>query len=69
MPKAKYDSIEKLISPPYETPEEIGSRYPTSKLLNILFTYELWKRLQNSSEFKDQFRVTCFNPGFIPETR
>ena len=68
MASPRYESIEKLIHPPYETKEDIQSRYTTSKLCNILFTYELNRRLEQSEEFKGRFRVNAFNPGFMPET-
>ncbi|EFC39924.1 predicted protein [Naegleria gruberi] len=67
VPVPTYGPVDKLIIPPQETPKR-DSRYATSKLCNILFTYELKNRLDKSDEFKNHFRVNCFNPGFMPET-
>jgi len=42
-----------------------GKRYSTSKLLNILFSYELDRRLRRAHQ---PVASIAFDPGFIPET-
>lgn len=47
--------------------EQIGSiRYSTSKLCNLLFTYELVRQLNTSGEQK--ITVNAFDPGLMPGT-
>jgi NAD(P)-dependent dehydrogenase (short-subunit alcohol dehydrogenase family) len=41
-------------------------RYPTSKLCNILCTYEMATRL--AAESDKHITVNAFNPGFMPDT-
>ena len=57
----------KLLAYPVETDEtkiKVGQRrYATSKLCNILTTYELQKRLANT-----KIRVNAFDPGLVPGT-
>jgi len=57
----------KLLAYPLETDEKqikVGQRrYATSKLCNILTTYELQKRLANT-----KIRVNAFDPGLVPGT-
>lgn len=57
----------KLLAYPVETDEtkiKVGQRrYATSKLCNILTTYELQRRLANTD-----IRVNAFDPGLVPGT-
>ena len=57
----------KELAHPTETNEKrmaVGQRrYTTSKLCNILTTYELQRKL-----FKTNIRVNAFDPGFVPGT-
>ena len=57
----------KLLAYPVETDEtkiKVGQRrYATSKLCNILTTYELQRRLANTG-----IRVNAFDPGLVPGT-
>jgi len=57
----------KLLAYPVETDEtkiKVGQRrYATSKLCNILTTYELQRRLANT-----KIRVNAFDPGLVPGT-
>jgi NAD(P)-dependent dehydrogenase (short-subunit alcohol dehydrogenase family) len=39
----------------------------TSKLCNILFTYELARRIK-ASGWEDRVHVTAYDPGFMPNT-
>lgn len=48
-------------------PGNAGRRaYTTSKLCNVMFTYELSRRLK--AEGHDQISVTAFDPGLMPGT-
>ncbi len=42
-----------------------GQRYSTSKLLDVLFAYELDRRLR---KMRSSIEAIAFDPGFIPET-
>jgi NAD(P)-dependent dehydrogenase (short-subunit alcohol dehydrogenase family) len=76
MPAPRYESAEVLAHPPGGDPPAAGraardipgyppvdgrQRYTTSKLCNVLFTYELSRRLQG-----DDVTVNAFNPGLMP---
>jgi len=56
-----------LLAHPKEENEKLSiigqRRYSTSKLCNILTTYELFKRLRDST-----VRVNAFDPGMVPGT-
>jgi NAD(P)-dependent dehydrogenase (short-subunit alcohol dehydrogenase family) len=44
---------------------QLGNKYPLSKLCNLYFTYELSKRL---SQMGKQITVNAFNPGLLTDT-
>jgi NAD(P)-dependent dehydrogenase (short-subunit alcohol dehydrogenase family) len=58
MPAPRYTSAEELAHPQGEFNGR--RRYTTSKLCNVLFTYELARRLP------DGITVNAFNPGLMP---
>lgn len=65
MPAPRYTSAEELSSPQpggYSS-EEGRRRYTTSKLCNVLFSYELDRRLGHGSA---GVTVTAFDPGMMP---
>jgi NAD(P)-dependent dehydrogenase (short-subunit alcohol dehydrogenase family) len=62
-PRPKYTSAKQLAYP--DDTEIPDCRYPTSKLCNVFFAYELAKRLQAENQNID---VCAYNPGFIPGT-
>lgn len=70
MPAPRYESAERLAHPVLGAGTADGHaadtadgrrRYTTSKLCNVLFTYELDRRLSG-----DEVTVTAFNPGLMP---
>ncbi len=62
MPAPRYESAAVLAQPPVDAAHADGRRrYTTSKLCNVLFTYELARRLQG-----DEVTVNVFNPGLMP---
>jgi NAD(P)-dependent dehydrogenase (short-subunit alcohol dehydrogenase family) len=63
MPTASYTSAEQLAHPPTTDATPARQRYTTSKLCNILFTYELDRRLRQNGS---QITVNAFNPGLMP---
>ena len=67
MPTPRYTSADELAmasSEPGEPPQTAGRRrYTTSKLCNLLFAYELDRRLRGGRE---GVTVNAFNPGLIP---
>lgn len=66
MPKPNLESVELMAhpKPTDDTQLSVGqTRYTTSKLLNVLSTYELQRRLANTN-----IRVNAFDPGFVPGT-
>ncbi|KAJ5129620.1 uncharacterized protein N7515_005659 [Penicillium bovifimosum] len=72
MPDAKYTSAEELARPTGQALSNEGrQRYTTSKLLNILWTYALERRLANLRSDPNQARnwtVAAFDPGLVPGT-
>jgi NAD(P)-dependent dehydrogenase (short-subunit alcohol dehydrogenase family) len=64
MPHPRYTSAAELAHPPGElTAEEGRRRYTTSKLCNLLFTYELDRRLEHGAQ---AVTVNAFDPGLMP---
>jgi NAD(P)-dependent dehydrogenase (short-subunit alcohol dehydrogenase family) len=64
MPQPHYTSAADLAQPPGElTAEEGRRRYTTSKLCNLLFTYELDRRLDHGAQ---GVTVNAFDPGLMP---
>ncbi|MED5814849.1 SDR family NAD(P)-dependent oxidoreductase [Mycolicibacterium sp. 050232] len=65
MPAPQYDSAEDLLRPPTDglTGEEGRRRYTTSKLCNMLFSYELDRRLGHGGR---GITVNAFDPGLMP---
>lgn len=65
MPAPQYNSAEELLLPPVVglTGEEGRRRYTTSKLCNMLFTYELDRRLGHGAR---GVTVNAFDPGLMP---
>ncbi len=55
-----------------ESPQVVGMRrYSTSKLCDVLYAYELARRLQSEGYSTPEHPITvnAFNPGFTPGTR
>jgi light-dependent protochlorophyllide reductase len=64
MPSPNYTNAEDLADPATLTdPSEGRRRYTTSKLCNVLFTYELDRRLGHGEK---GVTVTAFDPGLMP---
>jgi NAD(P)-dependent dehydrogenase (short-subunit alcohol dehydrogenase family) len=63
MPDPKYTSGEELAHPAADAPAEGRRRYTTSKLCNVLFAYELDRRLGEGAK---GVTVTAFDPGLMP---
>ena len=64
MPHPHSTSAADLAHPPGElTAEEGRRRYTTSKLCNLLFTYELDRRMQHGAQ---GVTVNAFDPGMMP---
>lgn len=63
MPSPVYPSAEQLASPSDIEPVDGRRRYTTSKLCNVLFTYELDRRLGQGER---GFAVNAFDPGLMP---
>ena len=64
MPSPNYTRAEELADPAALTdPSEGRRRYTTSKLCNVLFTYELDRRLGHGEK---GVTVTAFDPGLMP---
>nr|WP_296766151.1 SDR family NAD(P)-dependent oxidoreductase [Rhodococcus sp. (in: high G+C Gram-positive bacteria)] len=65
MPAPNYTSAEELAHPPTHVPSEGRRRYTASKLCNVLFCYELDRRLGEGAK---GVTVTAFDPGLMPST-
>lgn len=65
MPHPDYSSAEALARPPADANEAPDGRrrYTTSKLCNLLFAYELDRKLGQGA---DGITVTSFDPGLMP---
>jgi light-dependent protochlorophyllide reductase len=64
MPSPNYTNAEELADPAALTDASEGRRrYTTSKLCNVLFTYELDRRLGHGEK---GVTVTAFDPGLMP---
>lgn len=65
MPDPRYTCAADLAHPPTDqnTPAEGRRRYTTSKLCNVLFTYELDRRLDHGEQ---GVMVNAFDPGLMP---
>ena len=63
MPKPDYTTAEELAHPAAGAPAEGRRRYTTSKLCNVLFAYELDRRLGHGAQ---GITVTAFDPGLMP---
>jgi NAD(P)-dependent dehydrogenase (short-subunit alcohol dehydrogenase family) len=64
MPHPHYTSAAELAHPPGQlTAEEGRRRYTTSKLCNLLFTYELDRRMGHGAH---GVTVNAFDPGMMP---
>lgn len=63
MPHPDYTSAEELAHPTPDAPIDGRRRYTTSKLCNVLFTYELDRRLGHGAR---GITVTAFDPGLMP---
>lgn len=65
MPAPQYNTAEKLLRPPAGglTGDEGRRRYTTSKLCNMLFSYELDRRLGHGAR---GVTVNAFDPGLMP---
>ncbi|GAC1398380.1 MAG: protochlorophyllide reductase [Mycobacterium sp.] len=65
MPKATYTSAEALAHPHPGEPVDGRRRYTTSKLCNVLYTYELDRRLGHGDR---GITVNAFDPGLMPSS-
>jgi NAD(P)-dependent dehydrogenase (short-subunit alcohol dehydrogenase family) len=65
MPSPKYTSAEELAHPTADAPANGRLRYTTSKLCNVLFAYELDRRLGQGAK---GITVTAFDPGLMPSS-
>lgn len=63
MPSPNYTTAERLAHPAESEPTDGRRRYTTSKLCNVLFTYELDRRLGGGA---DGITVNAFDPGLMP---
>lgn len=63
MPHPAYTSARELAHPPAGAPADGRRRYTTSKLCNMLFAYELDRRLGHGAR---GITVTAFDPGLMP---
>ncbi|MGV0813065.1 SDR family NAD(P)-dependent oxidoreductase [Mycolicibacterium boenickei] len=65
MPAPRYTTADDLLRPPPGglTGEEGRRRYTTSKLCNMLFSYELDRRLEHGAR---GITVNAFDPGLMP---
>ena len=63
MPNPDYTSAEQLAHPAADAPADGRRRYTTSKLCNVLFAYELNRRLGEGAQ---GITVTAFDPGLMP---
>ncbi|QNJ93135.1 SDR family NAD(P)-dependent oxidoreductase [Mycolicibacterium fluoranthenivorans] len=63
MPHPAYTSAEELAHPQPGAPIDGRRRYTTSKLCNVLFAYELDRRLGHGDR---GITVTAFDPGLMP---
>ncbi len=68
MPKPRYSDADSAARPaPEIDAATVGRRaYTTSKLCNVMFTYELARRLKASG--RDPITVNAFDPGLMPGT-
>jgi light-dependent protochlorophyllide reductase len=68
MPKPNYRDARAVSKPEPEADAGTAGRraYTTSKLCNVMFTYELWRRLK--AEGHDAIAVNAFDPGLMPGT-
>lgn len=63
MPSPRYSSAAQLAHPEASESPDGRRRYTTSKLCNVLFTYELDRRLGRGA---DGVTVNAFDPGLMP---
>ncbi|WP_102144515.1 SDR family NAD(P)-dependent oxidoreductase [Mycobacterium hubeiense] len=63
MPAPRYTSAGELAHDTGQGPTEGRRRYTTSKLCNVLFAYELDRRLEHG---RQGVSVTAFDPGLMP---
>jgi len=63
MPRPDYTSAEQLAHPNAHAPADGRRRYTTSKLCNVLFSYELDRKLGHGAR---GVTVTAFDPGMMP---
>lgn len=67
VPDAKYTTAEELAQKPTEDVKDAGmQRYSTSKLVNVLWSYALARRLEKLSD--KHISVLTFDPGVVPNT-
>ena len=67
MPDATYTTAEILARPTPETEKNSGAFcYSTSKLVNVLWTYALQRRLDR--DMRKSLTVVAFDPGLLPGT-
>jgi len=68
LPDAHYTTAEELAHPARGSEDQPGLlRYTTSKLVNIMWTYALARRIESSTQSKSK-TVVAMNPGLMPGT-
>lgn len=65
MPHPRYTTAQALAHPQPGEPTDGRRRYTTSKLCNVLYTYELDRRLGHGAQ---GVTVTAFDPGLMPSS-
>lgn len=67
LPDAKYTTAEELAHPTPESAQNAGrQRYATSKLVNVMWTYALHRRLTRVQ--RKSWTVVAMDPGLMPGT-
>lgn len=65
MPNPEFTSVNQLAYPSQETKSNGRLRYTTSKLCNVLTTYQLHKKFRDINK---NITVNAFDPGLMPDT-
>ncbi|KAK9453677.1 hypothetical protein V1511DRAFT_489535 [Dipodascopsis uninucleata] len=70
IPDAKYNTAEELAHPKAKTAKNPRQRYSSSKLVNVLWSYALNRRLRIVNEkYAKNLTVADFDPGLMPGTK
>src|SRR5271168_1421055 len=69
MPDAKYTTVEELAHPNPATADKEGRQwYSTSKLVNVMWTYALHRRLSRLQDQGKSWAVVVMDPELMPGT-